>query len=154
MSIVMGSTEKDEKVAARGGLLGGLGLGVLILLSHLAIFSKIDVVGNSEMPMLQIANDISPILGVFMSIILFGMIFNTGVSMLYAFAARFFQSGTSKFKIFVIVICVAAFGLSFVGFTELVNMFYPVVGYLGFFLVAALIWADIKKTGKPDLAVE
>lgn len=154
MSIVMGSTEKDEKVAARGGLIGGLGLGILIILSHLAIFSKIDVVGNSEMPMLQIANDISPALGIFMSVILFGMIFNTGVSMLYAFAARFFQSGTSKFKIFVIIICTAAFGLSFVGFTELVNLFYPIVGYLGLFLVAALIWADFKGTRTPKLATE
>ncbi|MDN7246757.1 hypothetical protein QWY16_01640 [Planococcus shenhongbingii] len=149
MAIVMGSTEKDEKVAARGGLLGGLGLGALIILSHLAIFAKIDEVGGSEMPMLQIANDISPLMGWFMSIILFGMIFNTAVGMVYAFSARFIQSGTPKFKIFVIIVGVVSYVLSFLGFTELVNMFYPVVGYLGFFLVAALIWTDIRNSGKP-----
>ncbi|SDG97347.1 Uncharacterized membrane protein YkvI [Planococcus glaciei] len=149
MAIVMGSTEKDEKIAARGGLFGGLGLGALIILSHLAIFAKVDEVGSAEMPMLQIANDISPIVGWFMSIILFGMIFNTAVGMVYAFSARFMQSGTAKFKIFVIIVGIISYVLSFVGFTELVNMFYPVVGYLGFFLVAALIWADIRSSGKP-----
>lgn len=149
MAIVMGSTEKDEKIAARGGLFGGLGLGALIMLSHLAIFAKVDEVGNAEMPMLQIANDISPIVGWFMSFILFGMIFNTAVGMVYAFSARFMQSGTAKFKIFVIIVGIISYVLSFVGFTELVNMFYPVVGYLGFFLVAALIWADIRSSGKP-----
>lgn len=149
MAIVMGSTEKDEKIAARGGLFGGLGLGVLIILSHLAIFAKVDEVGGAEMPMLQIANDISPIVGWAMSFILFGMIFNTAVSMVYAFSARFMHSGTPKFKIFVVVVGIVSYVLSFVGFTELVNMFYPIVGYLGFFLVAALIWTDIKKPGKP-----
>lgn len=144
MAIVMGSTEKDEKVAARGGLIGGLGLGILIILSHLAVFSKVDEVGNSEMPMLQIANDLSPILGVFMSLILFGMIYNTAVSMIYAFSARFVQSGTKNFKIFVVIVGIVSFILSFVGFTRLVNEFYPVVGYLGFFLVGALIVADIR----------
>src|SRR5690606_3881622 len=39
MAIVMGGSEKDERIAARGGLIGGLGLGVLIILSHFAIFS-------------------------------------------------------------------------------------------------------------------
>ena len=149
MAIVMGSTEKDEKIAARGGLFGGIGLGVLIILSHLAIFSKIDSVGDAEMPMLQIANDISPALGFFMSIILFAMIYNTAVGMIYAFSARFIPSGTPKFKIFVVIVGIVSFILSFVGFTKLVNEFYPIVGYLGFFLVAALIYADIKKTGKP-----
>ncbi|ETP67442.1 membrane protein [Planococcus glaciei] len=149
MAIVMGSTEKDEKIAARGGLFGGLGLGALIMLSHLAIFAKVDEVGNAEMPMLQIANDISPIVGWFMSFILFGMIFNTAVGMVYAFSARFMQSGTAKFKIFVIIVGIISYVLSFVGFTKLVNMFYPVVGYLGFFLVAALIWTDIRSSGKP-----
>ena len=144
MAIVMGSTEKDEKVAARGGLIGGLGLGILIILSHLAVFSKVDEVGNSEMPMLQIANDLSPILGVFMSLILFGMIYNTAVSMIYAFSARFVQSGTKNFKIFVVIVGIVSFILSFVGFTRLVNEFYPVVGYLGFFLVGALVVADIR----------
>src|SRR5690606_12873475 len=84
MAIVMGGIEKDEKVAACGGLIVGLGLGALIILSHLAIFSAVDRVGSSDMPMLQIANDISPFLGFFISLILFAMIYNTAVSMLFS----------------------------------------------------------------------
>jgi uncharacterized membrane protein YkvI len=144
MAILMGGTEKNEKVAARGGFLGGLGLGILIILSHLAIFSKVDVVGGADMPMLQIANDLSPTLGIFFSVILFAMIYNTGVSMLFSFSARFVVMGTKKFKIFVVIVGVVAYILSFVGFTQLVSMFSPIVGYLGLFLVGALIFADIK----------
>lgn len=145
MAIVMGGTEKDEKVAARGGLIGGLILGGLIILSHLAIFSKVDIVGTAEMPLLQIADNLSPVLGIIMSLILFGMIFNTAVSMLYSFSARFIVMGTVKSRIFIIITVSVAYILSFVGFTKLVSLLYPTIGFLGLFLVGALIVADIRK---------
>ncbi|ASN04512.1 YkvI family membrane protein [Virgibacillus necropolis] len=144
MSLVMGGAERDEKAAKMGGLLGGLGLGILILVSHLAIYSKVDVVANFDMPMLKIVDDISPVLGIFYSIILFGMIFNTAVSMFFAFGARFTEIGTNKFKVFVSITMIIAFSASFVGFTELVAFFYPLIGYLGLFLIAALVYASIK----------
>ncbi|NYF25903.1 hypothetical protein [Sporosarcina sp. JAI121] len=151
MALVMGGAEKNEKTAAWGGLVGGLGLGILILLSHLAIFAKIETVGDAQMPMLAIIDDISPILGIFMAFVLYGMIFNTAVSMFYSFGARFVQIDTKKFNVFVFVTLIIGFCLSFVGFTKLVAYFYPLIGYLGLFLVAALIFASFKlptKVGK------
>ena len=44
MLIVMGGTVKDRKVAGRGGLLGGLMLGILIVLINIAMFAKINVI--------------------------------------------------------------------------------------------------------------
>ncbi|MGO2547019.1 YkvI family membrane protein [Mammaliicoccus vitulinus] len=148
MAIVMGGAEKDSKIAGMGGLLGGLALGVMIILSHLAIFSKLDTVGDLDMPMLGIVNEISPILGVFMAIVIFGMIFNTGLGMFYAFASRFTFVGTNSFKIFYIVSVIVGLGLSSVGFTDLVAIFYPLIGYLGL----VLIYAPFKmKFGKKEL---
>ena len=94
--------------------------------------------------MLAIIDDISPVLGTFMAVVLFGMIFNTAVSMFYAFGARFMKIGTKKFKIFVMITLLVGFALSFRGFKELVSDFYPFVGYAGLFLVAALIFASFK----------
>lgn len=148
MSLVMGGAEKDEKVAARGGLIGGLSFGVLLLLSYFAIFSKVDVVGTSDLPMLALADNISPVLGIIMGIIIFAMIYNTAVSMLLSFSARFMKMGTNRFRIFVIISGLAAFLLSFLGFTALVNWFYPIIGYLGLLLVGALVLADIRSIGK------
>lgn len=148
MALVMGGAEKDEKVAARGGLLGGLGFGALLLLSYYAIFSKVDVIGSSDLPMLALADNISPILGIVMAIVIFAMIYNTAVSLLLSFSARFMKMGTGRFRVFVIITGAAAFLLSFLGFTALVNWFYPVVGYLGLLLVGALIVANIREVGK------
>jgi uncharacterized membrane protein YkvI len=144
MALVMGGAEKDEKTAAWGGFVGGLGLGVLILLSHLAIFSKVETAAEAKMPMLAIINELSPVLAIVFAIVIYGMIFNTAVSMFYAFGARFVEIGTKKFVGFVFVTLLVGFALSFVGFTELVAYFYPLIGYLGLFLVAALIFASFR----------
>ncbi|MBD7983883.1 hypothetical protein H9649_04755 [Sporosarcina sp. Sa2YVA2] len=148
MSLVMGGAEKDERTAALGGLVGGLGLGIMILLSHLAIFSKIDVVKDADLPMLAIINDISPILAIMMAFVLYGMIFNTAVSMFYAFGARFVTIGTKNFKGFVLITLLIGFGLSFFGFKNLVAHLYPYIGYMGLLLSAVLIYASIKLPAK------
>ncbi|MFA1820333.1 hypothetical protein ACDX78_09130 [Virgibacillus oceani] len=139
MAIVMGGDEKNRKAAATGGLLGGLMLGVIILLSHLAIFARIEEAGQYEMPMLGIVNNISPVLGTIFAIVLFGMIFNTAISMFYSFTARFVSVETKNFKIFLAITMAAGFLLSFVGFTDLVAYFYPLIGYLGLVLIGVLI---------------
>ncbi|HZG70798.1 MAG TPA: hypothetical protein VEY51_04600 [Chondromyces sp.] len=141
MSIVMGGTEKSPKTAAIGGLIGGLVLGVLIILIHLAIFSKIEEVGRLDMPMLGIVSNLSPMLGIIISLIIFGMIYNTAIGMFFSFTARFTESGTSKFKIFFMITVVIGYLASYVRFTDLVSYFYPLIGYLGIILIVALIVA-------------
>jgi uncharacterized membrane protein YkvI len=148
MTLVMGGAEKDERIAKWGGFVGGLGLGILILLSHLAIFSKIESVADAELPMLAIINDISPFLAILMAFVLYGMIFNTAVGMFYAFGARFVPIGTKGFKMFVLFTLVIGFALSFVGFTNLVAHLYPFIGYMGLFLIVALIIATFRMPKK------
>lgn len=142
MALVMGGAERNEKTAALGGLVGGLGIGILILLSNLALFSKVDNVASADLPMLAIINEIHPAAAIFMAFILYGMIFNTAVSMFYAFGARFTKIGTPQFKLFISSSLIIGLGLSFVGFTNLIEWLYPLIGYLGLFLVFALIFAS------------
>jgi len=143
MAIVMGGAEKNPKTAAWGGLVGGLVLGIMIMLIHLALFSKIQEVGTLDMPMLGIVSNVSPILGTVMALVIFGMIYNTAIGMFFAFAARFAESGTNKFKTIIIVTMIVGYLASYVGFTDLISYFYPLIGYLGLFLTIALVFAPI-----------
>ncbi|MCZ8537260.1 M20/M25/M40 family metallo-hydrolase [Paenisporosarcina quisquiliarum] len=64
-----------------------------------------------------------------------------------AFSARLVKPGTTPFKGAVVVFGAAAFGASFIGFITLVGTVYPVMGYLGFTLIAAIVYAWVKKRG-------
>jgi len=157
MLTVMGGLEKDEKVAKRGGILGGVGLGLLILLINVAIFTKINQVGGTDMPMLVLATKISPILGVLMSIALLGMIYNTAVGMLYAFTVRIVPAKSKHFNWAVWGIGAVGFALSFVGFIQLVSAVYPAMGYLGFVLIFSIVvaWAmNVKRSKEKSLVAK
>lgn len=144
MTFVMGGNEKNSKIAAIGGLLGGFVLGLMIIVSHLAIFSKIDVVGHLSLPMLGLVNEISPILGFIMAIVVYLMIFNTCLGMFYSLATRFSDAGTSKFKVIFTVTLIIGYIVSFVGFTDLMAILYPIIGYFGVLMILVLIYAPIK----------
>ncbi len=145
MISVMGGTVKDEKTAAWGGIIGGVGLGLLIILINISMLTQLKEIAALPMPMLFLANNMSPAMGVIMSIILLGMIYNTAVGMLYAFTARFVRTESKSFKSSVVVFGIAAYGASFIGFITLVGTVYPVMGYLGFILIGAVIYSWIKK---------
>ncbi|MBM7600305.1 putative membrane protein YkvI [Virgibacillus halotolerans] len=147
MLAVIGGTVKNEKIASRGGLLGGIGLGLLLFLINLGLFMNADKIQGAEMPTLLLATEVSPVMGFLMSIALLGMIFNTAVGMLYAFTVRFVQPETPRFKISVVIIGLLAFGASFVGFITLVGSVYPITGYLGFVLILAVLvfWIKTRK---------
>lgn len=154
MLAIIGGTERDNKIASRGGFLGGLGLGLLLFLINLGLFMNVNKIQGVDMPTLFLANELSPVVGLLMTIALLGMIFNTTVDMLYAFTARFVQSGTPKFKGSIVVVSLLAFGASFIGFTKLVGTVYPVTGYLGFVLIIAICITWILSFKKKSVSLD
>ena len=143
--IVMGGTEKDRKVAGLGGVFGGLMLGALIILINLSMFVKIDRVAGMDMPTLELAKQIHPVVGILMSIALLGMMYNTAVGMFYSFTVRFFAPEAKSFKPAVVVVGIAGFIASLVGFTTLVGKVYATMGYLGFALIITILLAWFKQ---------
>ncbi len=138
---ILGGRSVDRSTAWLGGVLGGALLGLLILVIGGAMFVKIDQLGDVDMPMLALASQISPWVGALMGLVVFAMILNTAVGMLYAFSARVMTPGTRGFRIGTAVVGLAAFAFSFVGFIKLVGTVYPFFGYLGFVLMACTLLA-------------
>ena len=137
--VIMGGQAKSRKTAVWGGILGGLLLGVLMLLIATSMFSQVTHLQGVDMPMLLLASQASPILGVIMGITIFGMILNTAVGVLYSFSARILAPGTNGFRWGTIAAGILAFIGSLVGFITLVGTVYPFFGYLGFILMACTI---------------
>ncbi|MDO5047156.1 MAG: hypothetical protein Q4D88_01255 [Anaerococcus sp.] len=145
MAFVLGGDEINTKEAGKGGLLGGLIVGILGVLIVLTLFIRIDDVGNLDIPMLYIVGELSPILGTIMSVVIFGMIFNTAISLFYALARRFSSGSEKRFRVILIGLTLAGFILSFAGFKELVSIFYPIIGYIGMVMLLVLVFAYFRE---------
>ncbi|MCP1143337.1 hypothetical protein [Lysinibacillus endophyticus] len=145
MLTVIGSTAHSRKSAGMGGIIGGILLGFLILIINGAMFAKMDIVSGVDMPILEIAKSLHPIVGILMAIALLGMIYNTAVGLLYSFIIRFVSPKDDIYKPTVILVGAVGFIASFVGFTTLVGKVYSLMGYLGFALMLAIIISWINR---------
>lgn len=144
MLAVMGGMNKSAKEAGFGGVLGGLGLGVLIVFLNIALYLNIDKLHDIDIPTLLLASEIHPVLAYITVAAVIAMIYSTAVGMFFAFASRWAEPNTNKFKVIAIITTIIGIGLSEYGFGRLVGSVYPLMGVLGVVIVIAILWYWIK----------
>lgn len=150
MLAVISGRSTDKKTTMMGGLLGGVGLGLLILLLNVSLFSNLNQLQGAELPTLMLASHISPILGILMTVSITCMIYSTAVGMFFAFSARFSRPETGRFRVVSLLSCSTGLVLSFVGFTKLIGTVYPLLGYLGLLLIAAIVFNWLRSRFRPS----
>lgn len=140
MAFVLGGSKTDSAEAGLGGMLGGLMVAILTALVGFTLFFTLPIVKDSDIPMQIVLENIHPTLGLIMSLIIFGMIFNSSISLFYS-AARRFSDTENKFRRNLVVFTLLGFALSFMGFKKLMSILYPILGFLGLALTIILVIA-------------
>ena len=144
MAFVLGGSRTDSSEARVGGMLGGGLVAILTGLVGLTLFFALNDVKDADIPMQIILNNVHPYMGLAMSIIIFGMIFNTAISLFYS-AAKRLSLTEEKFKRNLVIFTLLGFALSFMGFKKLMALLYPILGFLGLILIIILIVAWFKE---------
>ncbi|GAA1750806.1 hypothetical protein [Kocuria aegyptia] len=141
----LGKTAHNRKEAASGGLLGGIAFSAACIIVGLGLLANIARVNGTEIPMLVLAADLSPLLASGFSLVILAGIYTTAVPLLWTVSSRFFAETTSRFKY--VTLALAAVG-TLVGlvlpFSQMVNIVYVINGYVGILLLALML----VKTGK------
>lgn len=149
MALVIGGEEKDPRIARWGGALGGLIIGGILAMGHFSLFAQIKVIAPTvdtlaHMPSLQIMNNYIPFLSPLLTLAALAMIYSTAVSMFYVFISRYVEMETPKANIIVLVTLIISYGISFVGFIQLMGYFYPFAGYAGIVLIGMIFYGPFK----------
>lgn len=137
MMLVFAGSHMNPVQAGKGGLLGGIMFAVLLLILTFVLFMNMEHVMGSDLPLLKVFDNMHPTVGVFVSIVIYLMIYNTAVGLFYALSRRLSHDKPGKFRLYYAVVVLIGFALSFIGFADLVGWVYPVLGYLG--LVLAIV---------------
>lgn len=138
MAIVMAGDKFDTKSSRIGGVLGGLIYVALLALLVAALLMQVESVNGHDMPLLTVLDNVHPTLGFIMTWVIFLMVFNTCLGMFYALAKRLTRNKPERFYPVYATACVVGFGLSFAGFQPLVANLYPILGYLGLFVMVVM----------------
>ncbi|MBP3939665.1 MAG: hypothetical protein IK955_09680 [Clostridia bacterium] len=129
----------QKKSTLYAGIIGG---GLLLLIIALGIMLTMALNPESvsaQLPMLFAAQSINPVFTFIFAFLLFGGMFGTSVSSVFAideFVKSRFKANKKASVILIVIICLLSFVGSIFGFDKLIGIVYPVCGYLG---VAALV---------------
>ena len=139
------SVIKSRKTAIKGGLIGGLGLGVLAVFIIIPLLLLYKDVSNLEIPMLRVAKYAIKNGDVGYSFLIWIAMFTTSVSNSFGFLTRICDIIKINFKLAAIIFCTVIVFVAKMGFSNLVNTFYPLFGYIGSVLIIIFIVVSIYK---------
>lgn len=140
MGIIMGGDMLDMKTAGRGGVLGGLLFGILLVMMVIAMLFNSETVFEDPLPTLSLITAISSALGTFAAIVIYVMIFSTALGNFYSLSRRVVAKKPEHFHKVLIILVLVGFALSFMDFATLVGFVFPIMGYLALVMIAVLIW--------------
>ena len=118
----------QKKAAAQGGLVGGAILGFLLLSGSLAIWGMGLQTTEAPVPMAWIATHLHPLAGSLYGTIIWSAMLTTAATNLFAVVKRL---GRTPNPSIVTILLGLAFALSLLGFSALIELLYPLFGYLG-----------------------
>ncbi|WP_186304325.1 hypothetical protein [Kocuria palustris] len=157
MSLVIGGNLPNTREARWGGFFGGLMCALLVVMAAVLLYLRIPEVTGSDVPMLKTFESIHPVAASTMVVIIFLMIFNTAIGMFYALGRRLTAERPQHYRWVFPLVCVAGYAISFVGFSTLMSYLYPVIGYVGMFMIALfVVWSlrrrvqIVRETGRRD----
>ena len=114
---------------------------IILILSTLIYFMlfELDINDKVEMPIVYIVSKTSIYFKYVYGCIILGSIYTTAISLGNSFLKN--TTKTSKrFKSILIVICISSVMFSKIGFSNLVNLLYPIFGYIGLFQICNILF--------------
>lgn len=148
MMLVIAGSQLNPREAGMGGLLGGIIFSVMLLILVFVLFFNMENIAGADLPLLMVFDNMHPAVGTAVSIVIYMMIYNTAIGMFYAMARRLTHKHPQRFRPVFFTVVAIGFGLSFIGFADLVGWVYPLLGYLGLILTVVMGVAWIRDRSK------
>ncbi|WP_110111700.1 amino acid/polyamine transporter II [Bacillus sp. CGMCC 1.16541] len=141
--VPLGSEIKDKSIIKRGAILGGIGLTFMMVATHLAL-SNVPYTFQLEIPMSEVIKDVGVWINWLFLIVIFGEIFTTLIGNVFGMARQVKSVlRISEHKAFIIILLLC-FTVGQIGYGKLLEVLYPLFGYMGLLFIAMLCVKKVK----------
>ncbi|MCI3920936.1 hypothetical protein MO973_11890 [Paenibacillus sp. TRM 82003] len=132
--VPLGSSIRDREAIRRGGILGGIGLGMLLIVGNISLSAHAPVIFQYEIPMGLVVAGMGTAIHFAYLLLIYAEIFTTFIANVFGLTLQVEQRTRLKRQTIVIGALLLCFGISFVGFKALLSTLYPLFGCL------SLVW--------------
>lgn len=129
--------------AVLGGAAGGLLLGAAAGVVTLAVVVFYPALALCQLPILFLAGLLHPAAQLLIAAVVWVAIFTTAIANAHGFASRIGLPGSRRYRLAGIGLTLAVVPLALADFATLIRVLYPLFGYGGLILVAALLWRPL-----------
>ena len=141
----LGKTTASVKEARVGAILGAV-----LLMGAIAVINTGILLNGGEtaalaIPNLYLAKKISWLLGAVFSVFLVLGIFSACSAMMWTVCTKFSLGNPKKDRCLAVAIAIGTFLLGLLSFSDLIGMFYPVIGYCGLVYLGCVIYKKIRE---------
>lgn len=135
-------SKREAEISAISGVaLYGIAIAVMVA----AFFCDYEAISSQEVPTLAMAGLISKLFGMCYIAMMCMGIYTSAVPEFLMFCTSFHKDGTKGFKIFsTVAIILSTILTTLLPFGTIYNYVYLVAGYLGWILIAVVVWKNIK----------
>ncbi|MEI7026792.1 YkvI family membrane protein [Paenibacillus sp. y28] len=138
--VPLGKEIEDEQILTWGGIWGGIGIGLLLLTSHVSMNSLMPQILNFDIPMAEVIRELGHFMHILFILVIYGEIFTTLIGNVFGMT-RQIQSlyPALSTKLLIVTILLACFIVSQISYAMLLSHLYTLFGYIGLFLLAFLV---------------
>lgn len=138
----------QKKTNIKGGVAGGIGLGILAFIIAAVCFSFYPDSMYYQVPMVYIASFCGPVIQHIYAFVIWMAILTAAVSSSYGFAKRIAQKTGWSYRIIGSLSVIIVLPLVRLSFMNLVSSVYPLFGYFGIIILLGLISVPFKKKSR------
>lgn len=143
--VPLGGAAKDERILRLGGIIGGAGLGLMLVIAHLALTAEMPGILGVHIPMGEMIRSFGPYAHVLFIVVLYGEIFTTLVGNVFGLTRQLRSVWPLPGHAAVLLVLLACMLVSPFGFDALIGHLYPLFGYMGLAMLVALAFKALPK---------
>ncbi|WP_068773746.1 hypothetical protein [Paenibacillus sp. FJAT-26967] len=140
--VPLGSQIRDRKVLIRGGITGGLMIGLLLLAAHYALSAQMPGIGQFEIPMAGIMTGLGTLIPFIYLLVIYGEIFTTYLGNVYGLTLQVQQRTGLSIRIVLPALLGLSYVVSLIGFKSLLTFLYPLFGVVCSVWLGMMMWKN------------
>ncbi|RXZ80167.1 hypothetical protein EBB07_19610 [Paenibacillaceae bacterium] len=128
--VPLGATVKDRKAIIAGAWLGGIGIGFMLLVGHIALSAHMPGITQFAIPMGGIARELGQKVQWIYLFLIFSEIFTTLIADIYGLSLQLNERLKWSRSVVILAILAVCYLLSQLGFGTLLSTLYPLFGFV------------------------